>query len=307
LPQLKERAIAGPGRLDSPKWSTDGRYIAFLDDDRKALVVYEVDTGRTSTIGFGEYVTKYSWTPQGKLSYLKYRSDLSGSPFPEVYDLHQVNVDGTDNHVIVKSLYSPIAFNWHPDGQRIIGIFAEAASRDGLGDIYLVDVSTGEREQLISRQKLKVESIDELSLAADGTILAVRGIRHINSRITSVILIYDLEARVARKEIVPRQVFPDLTMGDLSLQLAGNHQWILFEGNVPEGKCFRNALFFLSTEDPALSFCIPTVGDPIKVPSLSPDARHIAFTSLVGPGANYVMLADLTSEYRSQLAPDMVP
>lgn len=299
FPQLNEYPIAGPERLNQPKWSLDGKYVAFINDDQKAIQVYEIDTRRTSIIRVGAYIRHFAWDPQGHLTYMHYRTDLSGSPFPEVFDLHRVNIDGTNDQVVVNSLYSPSAYVWLLDGQQIVGILSTAASQDGLGDVYLVDSITGRVDRLLSRQELNVKRALELSLSADGETLAIRGIRQVNGDNISVVTIYNLKSDTIVAEVIPRQTFTNLTMGDLSLQWASDSKWILLEGSVPDGKCSKNAVFFLKIENTEDSFCIPTVGDPISSPNLSPDGKHLAFITYVG--REYVMLADLTLEYLLKL------
>jgi Tol biopolymer transport system component len=232
------------------------------------------------------------------------RPDLSGSPFPEVFDLHRSNLDGTNDQVVLSRLYSPKAYRWLPDGQHLVGILSTPSSQDGLGDICLVDVTTGKSNRLLSRQDLNVDRAFTLALSEDGEKLAIWGGRQSAGENISVVAIYDFKSKAITKQITPNTRFPGLMMGDSDVQWVGDgHQWLLFEGSVPAGECYRNAVFFLNTEDPGLDFCLPTVGVPVKDPSLSPDASRFTFTTFADGILRYVMLATLLPEYQSKLKP----
>jgi WD40 repeat protein len=303
-PALNERPVAGPGRLDEPKWSPDGKYIAFINGDQQVINVYEVETRRISTIGVGSYSRNFAWGPENQLTYMNYRPDLSGSPFPEVFDLHRSNPDGTNDQVVLSRLYSPKAYRWLPNGQYLVGILAAHSSQDGLGDIYLVDVTTGESNRLLSRRDLNVDRALTLALSEDGERLAIRGIRQSSGENISVLVVYDFKSKSITKQIIPSERFPSLMMGDSDVQWVGDgHQWLLFEGSVPAGECYKNAVFFLNPENPGLDFCIPTAGAPAKDPGLSPDASRFTFTTFADGILRYVMLADMPPKYQSKLKP----
>ncbi len=303
-PALNEQPIAGPGRLEQPKWSPDGKYIAFINGDQQAINVYEVETRRVSTIGVGSYSRNFAWGPENQLTYMNYRPDLSGSPFPEVFDLHRSSLDGTNDQVVLNRLYSPKAYRWLPDGQHLVGILSTRSSQDGRGDVYLVDVTTGNSSRLLSRQDLNVDRALTLALSKDGERLAVRGIRQSGAENISVFAVYDFKSKTISKQIIPSERFPDLMMGDSDVQWVGDgHQWLLFEGSMPAGECYKNAAFFLNTENPRLDFCIPTVGAPVNDPGVSPDASRFTFVTFADTTLTYVMLARLSSEYQSKLKP----
>ena len=93
-------------------------------------------------------------------------------------------------------------------------------------------------------------------------------------------------------------------MGDSDVQwVNGGRQWLLFEGSVPAGECYKNAVFFLNTENPGLDFCIPTAGAPVKAPGVSPDASRLSFITFADTTRRYVMLADMLPKYQAKLKP----
>ncbi len=60
------------------------------------------------------------------------------------------NVDGTDLRQLTHASGGAIAGGWSPDGSRIAAIVDNDASRSGIIDLVLFDVSTGETTQLAS-------------------------------------------------------------------------------------------------------------------------------------------------------------
>jgi Tol biopolymer transport system component len=90
--QFGESALTSTGSFESPQWSRDGRYLAYLDTTHDpALVVYDTLDKVSWTAATNISTVHFSWTPDGHLTYLRYRPDLSGSPYPTIHDLHQVD------------------------------------------------------------------------------------------------------------------------------------------------------------------------------------------------------------------------
>jgi hypothetical protein len=267
------------------------------------LVVYDIEAQRSWTVAKRVSGAYYDWSPQGRLSYLEYLVEPSGSPFPLVHDLHSVDLDGNNDYVLVRNLYTPGQFAWFPDGQEIVILLSTSTSRDGYQDVYLVNAVTGQVDLLISRRELNIEYPIALSLSSDGTTLAIRALRRIEETNLGLIIIFDIETGTVTQELVPGQLFPQVSLGDENFGWVPDKWWLLAKGNIPQGECYNYALYFFSVADPSNSFCIPSVRGVIAAPDLSPDLSHIAFLTVVGPGATYVTLADLTPEYRSRLGP----
>lgn len=312
LPELNEFAVTMSGDYMLPQWSPDGKYIAFIADasGKKELSVYSIETKRRWVAASEVDLIYFDWTPQGHLSYLKFRPDLSGNPFPEILDLHMVDLDGRNDHVVLNNLYSPGNFSWFSDERRLVALLSASDSQTRHDSVYLVDTVTGKMDLLVSQQALNVKRLVALSLSSDGTSLAIYGVREADGNNQTLVIIYNIGERSVIKEIVPNQVAPGL-ITDPALPpagLSGEHfawvpgkRWIVDKGYAPEGICYNYNIFFLSVDNPSESFCIATSKGIIAEPALSPDLSHLAFTAVVGPGIEYVMLADLTPAYRQRL------
>jgi hypothetical protein len=154
---------------------------------------------------------------------------------------------------------------------------------------------------LVSRQELNIEYPIALSLSSDETRMAITGVRKTGNTYHGLILIYDIGAQAVTKEILLINVFPTASLRDGSFKWIAGKPWLLAYGDAIEGECSGVALYFLNIEDSGSSFCIPTTGDAIGDPDLSADLSRIVFLSPVRLRVDYVMIGDLTSDYRSRL------
>lgn len=310
FPDFAEQAIAGPGSYRLPRWSPDGRYLAFLDASNAVidLEVYDTHSGRIWTVVSG-VSESYDWDPQGHLSYLKYRPELSGTPFPEIRDLHRVDIDGQNDTIIASSLHSAWDFDWFDDGQRIAILqVATENSESGCTDIYSLDIATGASSVLVSGQDLGVTCIELLALSSEGSRLMAYGLRG-KDVASAELIIYDLENETSITVISPAQDVPGggadgvtATIGtDLNMEWIAGDTWIVAKAITPSGECYNYSLFFFSTSEPETNFCMPGQGGPFAAPTISPDTRQIAYITVVGPGVEYVVVGQLPSELISRL------
>jgi hypothetical protein len=300
FPQLNERAISDVGKYSLPRWSRDGKYIAYVNWDTRTLFVYEIATGKRSAVA-NEVDRYFSWDAEGSLSYVRYRPELSGSPFPAVYDLHVVGANGGNDTAVVHRLYDPMSIVWFTGGQQFIAVAALGETREADRNILLVSIQDDTRIPLITRQQLGVEEITGVSLTSDEKLLAISGTRQMNDGKRIVLIIYDLAARAVLQEIIPSQVFPHTYIVNGDVGWIQGHSWLVSYGATSQGACARNALLFFNTVSSSNSFCIPTSGDSIGYAEVSPAATQLVFLTPVTPGTNYVMIADLTPEYRARL------
>ena len=299
FPQLNEQAITGISHHESPKWSLDGKYLAFIDHGNETLVVYEIQTQKSWTVDTNAYDLYFEWTPQGDISYLLFRDSPSGYTFPRVHDIHIVNRDGTNDRVIMRNLYSPSGFAWFADGQRIVALLGTYDSHEFYRDVYLVDTVTGVVSLIASRQELKITFPSALSF--DDNRLAIYAIRQLDATNESVIIIYDLATHAVMREIPINQIDPQLGLLDEGFEWVRGKQWIFTYGNTAQGKCAPVALHFINTDDLSTSFCISAVDSTIYAPALSPDLSRIVYVLPVQPRRDFVMLANLTPEYQIRL------
>jgi Tol biopolymer transport system component len=126
--------------LRSPRWSPDGRRIAFTGGG--FLWVMNADGGDLRKLELARYsVFDWSWSPDGrKIAFIEARSrrrDLFNN------NLYVVNADGSGRRLVTRRARAfSDAPAWSPDGRRI----AFQSLRDGLGEVYVMNLDgTGQR------------------------------------------------------------------------------------------------------------------------------------------------------------------
>lgn len=305
FPQFSERQIAGPGVYDIPQWSPDGRYLAFLDTSRDSLLkVYDTETEASWHVATNVSSAHFSWGPNGNLTYLKYRPDLSGSPDPMISDLHQVNLKG-DNDTIIATLSDPGDFVWFNDGERIAILLREPRS----DAIYIFNMTSDTTDLLLEAQDLDLQHIVSIALSVDEKSLLLHGVHEENGQYEGQIIIYDLETQTVLDRLIQSQIipagntdYPIPTIGDgTNFDWVGGRRWLLARANTPGGDCYNYALFFFDTHDSRNNFCIPTDGGIFADPTISPDLTRISYVTVVGPGEYYIMLGNVTSDLLDKL------
>lgn len=315
FPQFDEQWIAGPASYGILRWSPDGRYLAFMNEDTGEIVVHDFSSKNRLKVIHGASNVHFDWDPFSRLSYLKYRPDLSGSPFPAIYDLYRIDLGDKDGNFVTGNLHSAGDFAWFKDGHKLVILLAEAELNTWLGDVYLLDVTKGSKELLITRQELNINSITTIALSPDETKLAIYSHRKLgDTQLKSLLIIYDLKTRQIIQEVDLNQMF---TQGDLDeyhratfgdeyltfIQVEGE-EWIVGNFHAFKGECYNYAIFFLNVNNPSRNFCIPTDTGAIADASISPDLSKIAYLTVAsGLGRNYVMVANLIPEYRARLDP----
>lgn len=304
FPQFAEYRIEGPGTFQIPQWSFDSRYLAFLDVSRiPTLRVYDTETEASWNVATNVSSVHFSWTPTNDLTYLKYRPDLSGSPFPYVSELHQVDVNGENDEIIVTNLLSAGDFAWFGDGERLVILLSEEDNRSFCGDVYVFNARTGSTDLLIQAEEIDLLCPTMLALTRDERSILVSGIYEDNGQSERLLVIYDLEMQTVLQRIIPGQIIPagnrispTPTIGDgTNLEWIGGRRWFLARANTPDGSCYNYALYFFDTRDLHNSFCIPAVRGVFDYPVISPDLTRISYVTVVGPGEYFVMIGELTS------------
>lgn len=298
FPQLNERAISDVDKYSLPRWSRNGTHIAYVNWDTRALFVYEVATGRRWTVAT-EVDRYFSWTAEERLSYLRYRPELSGSPFPAVYDLHIVDLDGKDDRIIASPLYNPMSIAWFKGGQQFVTVAAAGKTREADRDVFLVNVLNDTRNLLTTRQQLNAKDILDVSLSSDEKSLAISVTRTLKEGDRIVLVIFDLASQSVMSEVIPSQVFPHTYVSNGEVEWVAVHTWLSTYGTASEGRCKRYALLFFDVANLSNSFCLPTAENSIGYAEMSPDASKVVFLTPVSPGHNYVMLGELPPEYQA--------
>jgi hypothetical protein len=309
FPQFAERSITPPGSYDNPQWSPDSRYLAFVSGTLDAaLVVYDTLTERSWTVATGIDGSHYRWTPDGSLSYLKYRPDLSGTPYPDISDLHRVSRDGQNDEVIATGLSSVGDFDWFSDGERAVITLTDPTERTYYNDLYLLNARTGAVEPLLEAAVLDFDYFVMHALTPDEQSLLLYGIQEGDGQTEARIVLYNLNTRTITTQFLPREIIPT---GNIAYPppttggggWVGGQRWFLTSIVTPGGECYNYALFFFDVQNLENSFCIPTSIGIVSAPAIAPDLSRISYLTVSGPGSTYVMISPLPADLRARLEP----
>lgn len=310
FPQLGEYRVAGPGVYQIPQWSPDGRYLAFADVTQDPILkVYDTETQASWDVVTNIDSAYFSWAPNGNLTYLEYRPDLSGSPYPTILDLHQVDLNGENDTIIATNLSNAEDFAWFSDEERIAILLTEPSSRTYFNDVYMLNAMTGTTDLLLEAEALDLQYIVNLALSPDEKSLLLYGIHEENGSSEGQIVIYDLETQAILDRLVPSQIipagntnYPIPTIGDgTNFGWVDEQRWLLARANTPGGACYNYALFFFDTHDLQNSFCIPTVVGVFDYPTISPDLTKISYVTVVNPGEYYVIIGNITPDILNEM------
>lgn len=309
LPQFSEHSIIGPGAYTIPQWSPNSRYLAFLDLTPN-LIVYDTENGNQWTEASDVSSAHFSWTPDGTaLTYLKYRPDLSGSPYPIISDMHRVDLNSGADTVIAPNLSSAGDFAWFSDGQRAAILLTEPSSHTYYNDVYLLDTRTGTTSLMLKTSDLDLQTLSMLALSPDEKSILVYGIDGKNGASSAQIILYDLETKTVRERLIPSQIIPGSDgkylwsglLDSTNFGWVGGQRWFLTDINTPGGECYNYALFFFDMNDSQKSFCIPTRIGIIGDATISPDLTKISYVTVEGPGNEYVVIGDVTPDLLNKL------
>lgn len=306
FPQLGEYRVAGPGVYQIPQWSPDSRYLAFTDlSGNPTLTIYDTETETSWNVATSIWTVHFSWAPNGDLTYLKYRPDLSGSPHPIVSELHRVDINGGNDEVIAADLPNAGDFAWFNDNERIAILLREPDSNT----IYILNVITDTLDLLLEAQDIDLRYLVTLALSSDEMTLLIYGLHEQDGQSEAQMVIYDLETQTILDRLIPGQIIPSgnanypiPAIGDgTNYGWVGGQRWFLGRANTPGGDCYNYALFFFDVHDSQNSFCVPTVGGVFDYPTISPDLTRISYVTVVGPGEYYVMVGEVTSDLLDEM------
>lgn len=310
FPQFAEHRVAGPGTYQIPQWGPDGRYLAFFDVAKDPiLMVYDTETEKKWQVVTTNNSRHFSWMPNGDLTYLRHRPDLSGSPFPHLSELHRVDVHGNNDQIVASNLSSAGDFAWFSDGQQAAILLAPPDSDSFCKDVYLLDVTTGETTLLLNAEDVDLQCVTMLDISPDNNSILVDGIHEYNGSTEVQIVIYSLETRTILDRFIPSQIVPSGNVtypvpvigDDTNYGWVDGERWILGQVNTPGGECYNYALFFLDTSDLENNFCIPSERGVFTAPTISPDLTKISYVSVLGPSNDYVMVGKVTPDLLDKL------
>ena len=311
FPQFAEYAISGVGTFDIPQWSSDSRYLAYLDTSNAlSLSVYDTETKSTQTLVSSVNIdtAHFSWKPDGTLTYLMRRSDLSGLPYPRISELHQIDLSGSNDEIIAANLSGAGDFAWFRDGERAAILLTDPASNTYFNDVYLLDTVTNTATILVKAQELGFQYIASLTLTPYENSLLIYGVYE-DVGIPTQLVLYNLETQNVTERITPTHLIPSGGMpypepsilDSTNATWVGGERWYLAPVNTPGGDCYNYALFFFNLFDQSDSFCIPTSRGIVAYPAISPDLTKISYVTVVGPGHAYLMLGTVPADLLQKL------
>src|SRR4051794_23910231 len=132
-----KRLTNSPGRDEFPRWSPDGKQIAFASDrGGDGLQVYLMSSEGTDVRAMTHLplaCSEPSWSPDGLR--LAFRRD--NSPEDGRQDIYTIAIDGTDLRRLTSEPSNEVAPAWSPNGRAIA--FASNRGRSGEFDLFQMD------------------------------------------------------------------------------------------------------------------------------------------------------------------------
>ena len=122
-------------------WSPDGKHIAVLgkikiNDESDQIYVMDSD---------GSNLKRITNTPDWQIDYFRWSPDSKQivfsalSPQDGLYEIYLMNMDGSQQHSLIKSPFGSRFPAWSPDENRIAFAWLQSASALGDPDLYVMD------------------------------------------------------------------------------------------------------------------------------------------------------------------------
>ena len=165
----------GPKSDSLPRWSPDGKRIAFLSDRDGTTGLYVIDVGGGEAMKLTDEVTAirtYEWSPDGKsIAFIRTdRRTAEEERRAEEKDdarvvgegarhahLHVIDVETRKVRQLSNGSFTTWSLSWSPDGKLIAFDRASGGGLDAMyqTDIYLVPAEGGEARPLVVRDGLE--------------------------------------------------------------------------------------------------------------------------------------------------------
>ena len=320
----------GPRRDTAPRWSPDGRRLAFVSEREKKgkgqLYVMPADGGepvRLTDLRPG--VASPAWSPDGQwlafvsrvggweeptdeeererskppriIDVLRYKSNGVGFIYDRPQEIFVVPSAGGPSRQLTAGSFDNHHPTWAPDGERVAFVSARHADRDedGAADIFTVPVGGGDAHQITRTQG----PVSSPVYSPDGRTVVYVG--HADPRgVSRHHRLYTVPADgglpTCLTETLDRNCEPTLGAGAVGPQWLGTTGTIVFQvedqGDVP---LYRIAPARLSAAEPLVSGT-----RQVTAFSASADGARIAFaaTDDTSPAEVFVCQADGTGERR---------
>ncbi|HXG65928.1 MAG TPA: S9 family peptidase [Blastocatellia bacterium] len=164
----------GAKRDDTPRWSPDGKQVAFISDRDGKPQVWLIDPrgGEASKLTDAKAgVASFAWSPDGRrVAYLapdpptdeeekkqKERDDtLLVDQNLKMTHLHVIGVEGRDSRQLTKGNFNVTSLSWSPDGKQIAFAFQPTPKAPDAfrSDISVVALEDGKVRKLVEREGL---------------------------------------------------------------------------------------------------------------------------------------------------------
>lgn len=140
----RQRLTGFQANEHTPRWSPDGRRIAFVSDRDGDRDIYVIDVNATGGTAPDRNLTRSdvpswqpAWSPDGtQIAYASYTE--------ENWDIWIVNVDGTGRVRVTEHAADDLMPAWSPDGRQLLFV----SRRTGDADVFAHDLRTAELTQL---------------------------------------------------------------------------------------------------------------------------------------------------------------